>query len=690
MKTIISAKPIRQLNPHFSPSILLFHYPSLPRKNRNFLHFSNRKRLWSSKGLNFSSVTVPSALDVVNYGGWDDPRLGGGSDQSGESNQFRNFLVSVGIDDRKYLFVFLLGLVCALAISRVRVSSILVFPASVFVFAVGFSFGLVRGGSASEVSLSSNKRNSKDENFRLSIEKLRNLVDFFDGFDVKVNNLRHDIRRAIDCNQITVSDLESYVKVIESISLSASHSRNVIGVCIDEMGLVNQEMDRISDHKPSRRRKDVSETGFDLFQLVGGLFADHLVGSKSSKLKDAATQEGVEAEVSDQSQGNAVGKRIFNSVNDNKLAMDQDGVEKLGDGTRRVKIIPDDGKMNLEGTGRGAKRLLNHEEYSYQDGVEKLGDGTRRLKVIPDDGKMNLEGMVGSAKRLLKHDEYSYRSRRLQFMNDRQVSLKMGHHDEIETWASHESQLDSVDFSFSLKHKETKAPFGQENMLKNSNGAYMHTDSSKKSEDGSYRSHFREENLNQIDDSHLDGHQVAQESEIGSSSSRVSDDALFDRYLSEANGLLKQARESVRGRDHEGHAEIRLYKSAKLLSQAIAMKPMSLVAVGLLGNTYLLHGELKLKNSRELRTLLSRNDPLLINKWGKALKGLDDRFSSKDKIGSVLVDVCEECEELLVEAGRKYRMALSLDGNDMRALYNWGLALSFRAQLIADIGPVSN
>ena len=50
--------------------------------------------------------------------------------------------------------------------------------------------------------------------------------------------------------------------------------------------------------------------------------------------------------------------------------------------------------------------------------------------------------------------------------------------------------------------------------------------------------------------------------------------------------------------------------------------------------------------------------------------------------------MCEECEELLVEAGRKYRLALSIDGNDVRALYNWGLALSFRAQLIADIGPV--
>ena len=647
MKTLISAKPIRHSNPHLSPSILLFHYPSIPRGNRNFLRFSNRKWLWSSKSLNFSSVTVPSALGAVSYGGWDDPRLGGGSDQPGESNQFRNFLVSLGIDDRKYLFVFLLGLVCALAISRVRVSSIIVFPASVLVFAAGFSFGLVRGGSASEASLSSNKRKSKDENFRPSIEKLRNLVNFFDRFDVSVNNLKHDIGTAIDCNQITVSDLESYVKVIESISSSASHSRNVIGACIDEMHLVNQETERISDHKPSRRRKDASETGFDLFQLVGNLFSKHSVGSKYSKLKDSAAREEVVMEVSDQTQGNAVGKRISNSVNDNKLTMDLDG-------------------------------------------VEKLGDETRRLEVTPDDVKMNLEEMVGSAKRLVKQDKYSYQRKRIQVMNNHQVSLTMGHQDEIKTWASHESQLDSVDFSFSLKHMETKAPFGQENMLKNSNRACMHTDISNKSEDGSCISHFGEENLDQIDDSHLNDLRVAQESEVGSSSSRVSDDVLFDRYLSEANDLQKQARESIKGRGDEGHAEIRLHKSAKLLSQAIAMKPMSLIAVGQLGNTYLLHGELKLKISRELRTLLSRNDPRLINKWVKSLKRLDEGFSSKDKIASVLVDVCEECEELLVEAGRKYRMALSLDGNDMRALYNWGLALSFRAQLIADIGPVSN
>lgn len=53
---------------------------------------------------------------------------------------------------------------------------------------------------------------------------------------------------------------------------------------------------------------------------------------------------------------------------------------------------------------------------------------------------------------------------------------------------------------------------------------------------------------------------------------------------------------------------------------------------------------------------------------------------------ATLQDVCEECEQLLVEAGRKYRLALSMDRTDMRALYNWGLALCYRGQLIAEEG----
>lgn len=53
-------------------------------------------------------------------------------------------------------------------------------------------------------------------------------------------------------------------------------------------------------------------------------------------------------------------------------------------------------------------------------------------------------------------------------------------------------------------------------------------------------------------------------------------------------------------------------------------------------------------------------------------------------------DVGEECEQLLVEAGRKYRLALSMDRTDMRALYNWGLALCYRGQLIAEEGGEVN
>ncbi|KAK9150088.1 hypothetical protein Syun_008397 [Stephania yunnanensis] len=134
--------------------------------------------------------------------------------------------------------------------------------------------------------------------------------------------------------------------------------------------------------------------------------------------------------------------------------------------------------------------------------------------------------------------------------------------------------------------------------------------------------------------------------------------------------------------------DVVLYKSARILSRAIAMKPLSLLAVGQLGNTYLLHGELKLRISRNLRTVLSRTDSLPKEEISRIqVKGLDEQVMSRDAVASILVDVCEECEELLVAAGRRYKTALSIDGNDARALYNWGLALYYRAQLIADIGP---
>ena len=656
MKTLISVNSINYSNHQFSPANFLFDFPSLSRESRNLIRFTRQKWLQSPETLSICSARASCTSGSASYGGWDELRLVGDSERSGESNQFRNFLVSVGVDDRKHIFAFLSGLVCALAISRVKVSSIVVFPASVLVFAIGFSFGFVRGGSFSEVSVNGGKRKAKEENFRVYTEKLRNLVNFFDGFDVKVNNLKIDIQKAIDNNEITVGDLENYVNVMESISLSALNARNVVEASIDNVG--NSNFVLVENQKPSRRKKELSEIGFELLQSVGGLFGEKLVGSKPNKLKDNAKRETVESVVNDQARANistsVVEESDISSVNANK------GNES----------------MNASRYSSN-KTALDEDEDS-------------RIKIGSEYGKMSSGEMRGSAKRFIDSEEYSYRNNSLRFTNNRSFLLKMGHNEKTEMWESHDKQFNSEEFRVSMKHMGSEASFVEEQMLKKSSGTYQTSLNKDKSDDETYKFQFREERLNHEDDSHMANHLSSHESEVGSSSSpKVSDDVVFDRYLTEANDLLKQAKEFIRSRHDEERAEIILYRTAKLLSKAIALKPMSLLAVGQLGNTYLLHGELKLKISRQLRrTLLSGYGPLPIKKQNGVLKQLDDRITSRDEIASVLVNVCEECEELLLEAGRKYRLAISIDGNDIRALYNWGLALSFRAQLIADIGPV--
>ena len=168
-------------------------------------------------------------------------------------------------------------------------------------------------------------------------------------------------------------------------------------------------------------------------------------------------------------------------------------------------------------------------------------------------------------------------------------------------------------------------------------------------------------------------------SEQSSSSSSLSSSSEeeFDRIVMRGSGLLRDAGECLKRKGDEQTAEIFLYKSSRLLQIAVAMKPMNPLALGQLGNSCLLHGELKLKISRDLRNiLLKKNSPNQSN------------FLKKEKMVSALVNVCEECEQLLIDAGRNYKMILAIDEMDVKALYNWGLALSFRAELIADTGPV--
>lgn len=656
MQTLISVNPINYSNPKFSPANFLFDFPSLSRESRSLFRFTRRKWLQSHETPNICSASAFCTSGSASYGGWDELRLVSDSERSGESDQFRNFLVSVGIDDRKHIFVFLLGLVSALAISRVRVSSIVVFPASVLVFAIGFSFGFVRGGSFSEVSVYGGKRKAKEENFRVYTEKLRNLVNFFDRFDVKVNNLKNDIQKAVDNNEITVGDLENYVNVMESISLSALNARNVVEASIDNVG--NSSVVLVENQKPSRRKKELGEIGFELLQSVAGLFGENLVGSKPNKVKDNGKRETVESVVNDQTRANistsTAEESDFNVVNNNK------------------------GNGSLNASRNSSNKTALDE------------DEGKRIQLGSKYGRMGSGEMGGSANRFMDGREYSYRNNSLRFTNNRSFSLKMGRDNKTEMWESQDKLFNSEEFRVSMKHMGTEASFVEEQMLKKSSEAYQTSLNKEKSDNETYRFQFREDRFNHEDDSHMTNLLSSQEGEVGSSSSpKVSDDVMFDRYLTEANGLLQQAKEFLRSRHDEGRAEIILYRSANLLSKAIALKPMSLLAVGQLGNTYLLHGELKLKITRALRrTLLSGHGSLPIERQNGVLKQLDDRITSKDEIASVLVNVCEECEELLVEAGRKYRLALSIDGNDVRALYNWGLALSFRAQLIADIGPV--
>jgi hypothetical protein len=656
MKTQIFVNPINYSNPQLSPSVFRFDSPPFSRESLNLLRLSRRKWLQSPQPYRICSARASSASGSASYGGWDELRLVGDSESTGESDQFRHFLVSLKADDGKHIFVFLLGLVCALAISRVRVSSIVVFPASILVFAIGFSFGFVRGGNFSEVGVNGGKRRAKEEISWFYTEKLRNLVTFFDKFDVKVNNLKNDIAKAIDNKEITLGDLENYVNEMDSISLSALNARNLAEASMDNVGKSNVAL--VENQRSSRRKKELGEIGFELLQSVGSLFGENLVGSKPNKVKDNIKRETVESVVNDQTLANvstsAVEESNFGSVIDNK-----------GNGDLSVS-----------------------QESSNKSAFDKAGG--RRTINDSQSGKMSSGEMGGSAKRFIDGEEYSYRSNSLRFMNNQSFSVKTGRNNKTEMWESHDRLFNSEEFRVRMKHMGTEASFVQEQMLKKSSGAYQTSLNREKSNDKSYSFQFREEGMNHEDDSHMANDLSSHESEVGSSSSpKVSDDVVFDRYLTEANDLLKQAKEFMRRKRDQERAEIILYRSAKLLSKAIAMKPMSLLAVGQLGNTYLLHGELKLKISRELRTLLSGSEPLSIEKWNGMLKGLDARITSKDELAPVLVNVCEECEELLLEAGRKYRMALSIDGNDVRALYNWGIALSFRAQLIADIGPVS-
>ncbi|KAJ7541790.1 hypothetical protein O6H91_10G077000 [Diphasiastrum complanatum] len=189
-----------------------------------------------------------------------------------------------------------------------------------------------------------------------------------------------------------------------------------------------------------------------------------------------------------------------------------------------------------------------------------------------------------------------------------------------------------------------------------------------------------------IDPSYTENYAGTKERNLPVPKSNTSEEEKSNCLLEEGEALLDEGQEGLTGRIEVGVAERMLYEAANIFAAAAAMDPSSLSAIGSWGNTLLVHGQLKFKLSQQLRSMLPLSAEGDITGNRRQLEAEEDWSEQMEfeVLDRTLQEVCEECEKLLVEAGRKYRLALSLDRRDARALYNWGLALCFRAQLTAE------
>ncbi|ONK79708.1 uncharacterized protein A4U43_C01F9230 [Asparagus officinalis] len=568
-------------------------------------------------------ASISCSVNASNYNGWDDLELLDGSRSS------TDWLISLGPVDSKLAFTFSLGFFSALAVSKVRFSSMLVVPVSVLVFVGGFLAGSAR--------------------FRVADEKVRDLESFLDGL---MSELEKGTELSFDF--LDRSKVEGYLEVIECMK------KNVGGSIVGEILNGHWDFDSFQfgrtkkiNTKSSKKRKEL-----DFIQYIGALFQetpkvkDNSKGNATEQLNSVASGSETENQENAWIEGSEL---MFNKKPSKPKAEEKD----KGRGIKTVVRL-DDPVQNIEESTHG-RTFYRSKDSGYANDMlsyeEELNNMNRSSRFTSEQQNFR--------RRVFKHN---YERRLMQRDIGHYTNLGIDQRTtESMDFFTKESETSSLDETFELSDR-THNPSNRHRT----------------------RSLTKEPILKSEDQSVEATQQPVHGSEEGKtpSTSKISADEEFSRYMEEATNLLKKARECLRHQTTEETTESILYKSAKLLSAAEAIRPMSLLAVGQLGNTYLLHGELKLKISKELRTLLLRNDASLKGK-GRSVesKKLNTCELSREDVETTLVEVCEECEVLLVEAGRKYRTALSIDGNDVRALYNWGLALSFRAQLVADIGP---
>eukprot|EP00899_Mesostigma_viride_P029006 jgi/Mesvir1/9290/Mv04470-RA.2 len=119
-----------------------------------------------------------------------------------------------------------------------------------------------------------------------------------------------------------------------------------------------------------------------------------------------------------------------------------------------------------------------------------------------------------------------------------------------------------------------------------------------------------------------------------------------------------------------------LDNAAVLFSRAADVAPGSVLAFGQWGNCLLASGQVKVGVVQQLRAAQAA-----MRAQAQA-RGVPVPAGEAAELASTLALVEQEAEEALVLAGRKFRVAMGLDSRDERALYNWGLALCYRAKLM--------
>ncbi|KAH0456977.1 hypothetical protein IEQ34_014884 [Dendrobium chrysotoxum] len=666
-------------------------------KYPTFIHSTRQRCTWKRKHVNlFCSTFASPDPDFSIYGGWEELELTEEAGDSGLLEPFRRFIIALGIDDKKHALPFLLGFFAALTVSRVRFLTIALLPVSIVVFLGGFAIGAAQAGFVVK------KMGRSGDGLGVFEEKLKQLEALFSDLDGKMSYLREGLAGGINVDDLGMGGAETYLQIIEYVraaigeaqkTLTDSFSNDLFEGHIDfDVGA------KKLNQKSSRKTMELRASGIDFFQFFAGMLHESVIGSKSKKPKDSINEKlgqqlnPVDAKgpfiVSEREMdaGNEFGesrRRQLRSVNKQSSNVEEYGMpsnDKRG-GIERTTPGKDRSNNNLWKNGHTITNdvsILNSVENNFKN-------GSAGSDMFSFDEEGNNENGSSSSWR---------------FMTNRGSFKKIVFEQNYERGAFNNNLNDSAEGNIFQKRtknmeyltRESKSSL-HEHTLEIRNRVHEPSCRSDSSE-------LQEKQMNGFDFEESTA-TLRNHPSLGSQrptnargeckmpdSSNISMDEKFADGIKEASYLLTRAREFMMTQAGEEQADATLYKAADLLSAAIDMRPMSLVAVGQLGNTYLLHGELKLKVTRELRTLLLRSDSLLNGKpGGLRLKKNDSIVTNREEIASVLVSVCEECEGLLVKAGRKYRRALSIDGNDVRALYNWGIALCFRAQLIADVGP---